>query len=321
MPPFPRRSITNSSAPSFRNLGRASDISRALRAPKLRKRMKLSGAAVSGAVSSRPQFIPPTMVPPNKIGKIPMNVNICQHHISPATTLPTHLYLSESFYTIKRAQVRYLATKAPWQVLCETERLNLEKNVKQSWNRVRVSWCSLETRNIKPLDPQTSKKTSALNGLLGSVCRNPIQLRGPTLWPKELVTTPESTSAETHQAWDWPRAPKILCVARPTWARTSPQRSGYIGATWFCGFACRSRSRVTWCRANKLNKYNFGSQIWLLWWPCQKMNAYQHTLAFCSCSLNLSVVLCPTSPNRPSCNIHSQMIVTIWIFGSYPLVI
>ena len=153
-----------------------------------------------------------------------------------------------------------------------------------------------------------------------SLCRNPeppsfcmlepIQLRGPTLWPKELVTTPESTSAEPQGLGLTPSWISKFCVwlARPTWAdRSSPQRSGYIGATWFCGFACRSRSRVTWCRANKsyklynINIYNFGSQIWLLWWPCQKMNAYQHTLAFCSCSLNLSVVLCPTSPNPPSC--------------------
>ena len=162
MPPFPRRSITNSSAPSFRNLGRASDISRALRAPKLRKRMKLSGAAVSGAVSSRPQFIPPTMVPPNKIGKIPMNVNICQDHVSPATTLPTHLYLSESFYTIKRAQVRYLATKitkAPWQVLCETERLNLEKKmsneVETEWEWADALW---KQETSSPWTPKLPKK-------------------------------------------------------------------------------------------------------------------------------------------------------------------
>ena len=205
----------------------------------------------------------------------------------------------------------------------------MSNKVETEWEWADALWKQETSSHIKPLDPQTSKKTPpwmacwgqfvAMQNLSGwNQFSWEAQLCGPKSWwqhpnPPQLK--------RMGRAWDWPRAPKILCVARPTWARTSPQRSGYIGATWFCGFACRSRSRVTWCRANKLNKYNFGSQILLLWWPCQKMNAYQHTLAFCSCSLNLSVVLCPTSPNRPSCNIHSQMIVTIWIFGSYPLVI
>lgn len=42
MPPFPRRSITNSLAPWLRNLGKASEISSALRAAKVRSRRKLS---------------------------------------------------------------------------------------------------------------------------------------------------------------------------------------------------------------------------------------------------------------------------------------
>ena len=31
----------------------------------------------------------------------------------------------------------------------------------------------------------------------------PVQLRDPTLWPKELVTTPESTSAEPEGSGGW----------------------------------------------------------------------------------------------------------------------